>query len=335
MFLRPTSEQTLAELQETISLANTATMTLTPDDVEVNVSERTLRLRDDEVHFDSKSYQPIAKWLDVPYKFLERQDAEFQQVILDRLLARAKGEMTFEYVEHGILDIRSPNVSVIDPRRIVGVASEVISPEAQVIEVHHTSEWLQFDAIVPENFDQGWGGDPKVGDITGGGLRFTQDRKRNLAPSVSSFFYRLACTNGYETYDERHKIDARNLTTDGILQDLEAKARVAFGSIEADIAALYELREQPVPNPSQAILRLGDEAGLPARMNNAMAKRVSEVIEDPTQATMFDVINLMTNQANEPGIASRLRVRRTLERAGGAQVSEHISRCRSCSSKLN
>jgi hypothetical protein len=49
---------------------------------------------------------------------------------------------------------------------------------------------------------------------------------------------------------------------------------------------------------------------------------------------MFDVVNLMTNQANNPSIDVRSSTRRNLQRAGGNIVTDHAERCGTCHSRL-
>jgi hypothetical protein len=48
---------------------------------------------------------------------------------------------------------------------------------------------------------------------------------------------------------------------------------------------------------------------------------------------MFDLVNLVTNAANEPGVSPRLRSQ--LQRVGGTVVTQHHARCGHCQSRLN
>jgi hypothetical protein len=50
---------------------------------------------------------------------------------------------------------------------------------------------------------------------------------------------------------------------------------------------------------------------------------------------MFDLLNHMTNEANDPAIRRQVGVRRSLERAGGGLIHEHAQRCPSCQTKLS
>lgn len=342
MFLRQAPEVKVADLRDRVTPDDREMVQARPSDVTVDLDVERIRIGSErdtavELRADEATLKHVAGWLDVPYKFLLRTPTGLQQTILTTLIEQAGDEpMNFEVSEeYGLMAVRPASVSVIDPRRYIDIAAEVVSPEADVVEWHSDADVFHLDVVVPENFDRGWGGDRQVGDLTAGGIRIGQDRKRNLAPWTQPFFYRLACTNGYETFDEGLKVDARGATPLSLLHDLEDAARRAFARVEGEIESFYSLREQRVEDPSQAVLRMAREQGLPDRTAFALVERVPEAIEDVSQASMFDVVNLVTNAANDPAVRNRLSIRRQLEQAGGMQVTEHIARCNTCQSKLN
>lgn len=339
VFLRTDAPKTLDDVREalddkaeTITCINTqVVLDLTADDgPKVGFGDTTKF----EVPATETTISALGTWLDVPSKFLNRLDADMQQHLLTGLLRQNPGTMLIRFNDDdGIVEVRDPSTRVIDPRRLVDVASKVVSPEVQVTDFWNGDDF-RLDVVVPEGFDRGIGGDPQVGDITQGGIRLFQDRKHNLAPGVSPFFRRLVCTNGMEMMDEGLRVDARGQSVEQVLAEFEAAAERAFSRVEADMEAFYELRTQRVANPERAILRLAEEHGLPDRTAVRLAQRVPAYVQDDGTASMFDLVNLITNQANDPSIRGRSGVRRNLESVGGNIVVAHAERCGHCLSKL-
>lgn len=339
MFTRELPKMTVGELGDHLRVQSPETTVINRTSaVEVDlVDERVIRLTDHvEVPLRAEvGVKSLAKWLDIPYKFLDRQTRDLQQYLISTLLSRKEDEARFAYsTDYGLVGVSKPNVEVIDPREYAEIVGRVIDPTAQVVDLFVDEDMVQFSATVPEGYDFGWGGDPQVDDITAGGLRVGQNRKQNLAPWVQPFTYRLACTNGMEIHEPGLKVDARGNTIDDVLVELEAKARKAFGRIEDKIASFYELREQQVEDPSQALLRIGEEAGLPNRTVMTLLEGVPE-LRGGGDVTQFGLVNLITNMANDPSIEGRPHIRRRLEQAGGMQVADHIARCPSCQHRLH
>jgi hypothetical protein len=80
---------------------------------------------------------------------------------------------------------------------------------------------------------------------------------------------------------------------------------------------------------------MAGEAGLPQRTVLNIAERLPDMVENPRNVSMFELVNLITNTANDPSIRNRIAVRRMLEQAGGQQVTSHIARCNHFQSRLN
>lgn len=341
MFLREKTNLKVSELGDIIDPLSGEVVVVSPNAVSVDfVEDRTIRLNTSastlEMPMTEQGVKALSKWLDVPFKFLERQDGDLKQHIVSSLIRKTSGDVAFEFNDQfGLLDARDPNALVISPRRYVEIASRVVSPDADVVEVNVSPELVQFEVVAPQNFERGWGGDREVGDLTVGGVRMGQNRKQNLAPFVQPYLYRLVCTNGMETRDDLLKVDARGQTVDEVLMSLEMQARQAFGRVESEIASFYSLRNERVSDPTQTLIRMAGEAGLPDRTVLAIAERLPESVQDANNVTMFDLINSITNAANDPAIRNRVGVRRTMEQAGGQQVTSHIARCGHCRSRLH
>lgn len=293
-----------------------------------------------EVPVTATGMEQIATYMGIPTKFIERvgeDDPELRQIILERRFARDIKNVALTYVpDEGITEVYNPNQQRVQPRALLTRVMNVMDPASQVVELVNTPDFFRLDTVVHEAAGFGIGGDRAVNDITAGGLRVEYDRGKNHAPSVSKLLFRLACTNGYERYDEGLKIDIRGATVEQILAEVESAAQRAFSQVEAEIAAFYDLRNQPIEGDvTQRVVRIAAEQGLPDRMAHTLATRVPEITDERGGATMFDVVNLITNAANEPSIRRSPARSRALERVGGAMIGEHTDRCTHCQQRLN
>lgn len=347
MFLRELSGTTLTDLRDALD-TKTETVRVPTSNIVVDVISDEPKIAFPikgrsgdttyEVPADKHSVSVLAGYLQIPDAFQKRLPSELRQLLLAGLISRASGEALIVYSEHGIEEMRDPGQQVYDHRRIVDVAMRVIDPTAEVVEWWRDANEFRFDTIVPEGFDRGVtiGKRPtarQVGDITRSGLRFGHDVKHNLTPWTQPYHMRLVCTNGMETFDNGLKVDARGLSVDEVMEELEEAAQRAFSRVEAEAKAFYDLREEAVKNAERLLRTLAREQELPDR---TLIKLLDRAQTDalPDEPTRFDVVNLITNQANDPTIRNKTGARRSLEQVGGVVVVEHAERCGHCQSRI-
>lgn len=293
-----------------------------------------VRFGSHEVPMTSDGLEQLATFVGAPRSFVQKLPVDLQQTVLARLLRDTSSNVTVRYGDSGINEMFQPGRVRLEPRQVVDSAIKVMGEQALVVERYYDSDDLLLDVMVPEDFDRGIGGDPAVGDISRGGIRVTQDRKNNHAPKVNSYIYRLACTNGMVVPDTGLTLDARGSSAEILLAELELAAQHAFGQVEEQIRHFYELRNQRIEGDvTQTVIRVAAERGLPDRTGLALARRVPDQLNPETlgrEATMFDLVNLITNQANDPALSNRPGSRRALEMAGGSVVRQVHDRCGSC-----
>lgn len=336
MLLREAPTETLAQLQEEMESSTVRDILVQNEDIHFDIERPggTVTLSPKvTVPMTETGLKAFSQHFDVPYKFVERLDPDMRQYVFTNLAERTKGEVSVAYAPKlGVEAVRDAHVKFINPLRLVEIVGRVIDPSALIVEHIHNNDEFRLDVIAPEGFDRGIGGDRKVGDITRGGLRVGQNLKANQtakAPWSSEFLYRLLCTNGLEREDPSLVVSARGNSVEQVLEDFEQMADRAFRHVEETIKAFYDLRNQPVENPERALLRMAAEQGIPRATRMVLAE-VAPTIDNPTQ---FDLVNLITNQANDMTMTPN--VRRNLQRAGGRVVSEHAERCSHCLAKLN
>jgi hypothetical protein len=340
--LRQTPDLTLVDLHDAFADRPTRSTVVDAESVRFDAADAyTMSFRpkeggdEIEVPLGDLTVANFATLLEIPLPFLKRQDPGIQSYLLNTLMQRKGGTMVLDHDDASVQEIRGLGMEKMDPRGVIDVAIRVLGEDAKVIESWKSIDKYRFDVVVHDGSSFGIGGDLKVGDLTKGGLRFEQETKRRRAPQVSAFMYRLVCTNGMEVADLVSPLDKRD--HNGVLSmlgGLEENARTILDLLDHQIQSFYDLRNQPVDNAEQMLVRLRQERGFSDRMLTEMIERTPALLDDPENPTMFDVVNIITNMANHPDLQSREGGRRSLELAGGHVIGEHAHRCPTCQSAL-
>lgn len=306
----------------------------------------TFVLGDDTVPVTESGLQALGDLLQIPSAFLKRTQHTVQEGTMERFLNEMLGNTLTKDARvvtspSGLVSIDEWGRDPVKPADLVRVATNVLGDDAPLARWVDTPQFFGFDVYAPEGFAHGYGGEGVTAyadgnerdDITAGGLRFGVNLKQGLAPFTQEWLYRLACTNGYEIERSGLKVDARGQTVEEVLEELEQMAQVAFGRVEEDIRHFYDLRTQRVENPERAIRTIARERGIPDRSTMALLDLAAG--EDlPDDASMFDIVNLITNFANNPAVKND-GGRLILEGAGGATISDHAARCGHCQQKVH
>jgi hypothetical protein len=302
-------------------------------EVKLNGEQMTLAFGGHEVPATVDGIEAFCTFMSIPRNFYLGLDLDMQQELLAELLHRRTANLTLHFRDDGVYEAHPPRRVRIAPQQVAEVAIKKLGEDARVVDWWCDDD-LRIDVTVPDDFDVAIGGDWEVGDITRGGLRFTQSRKNNLAPAVNSYLYRLVCTNGMEVPETGTRVEARGGTVESVLAELELAADHAFRQVEEQIRHFYNLRTQRIEGDvTQAVVQIAAERGLPESTQIHLAHRVPselDVEELGHEVSMFDVINLITNMANDPRLRHRRGPRRALESAGGTLVQHEADRCSHC-----
>jgi hypothetical protein len=120
-----------------------------------------------------------------------------------------------------------------------------------------------------------------------------------------------------------------------VLDRLEEMARIAFERVDADIEAFYELKNHPVDNPERTLARMARELGISAARLRSILETFPEYLDANGQVSEFDLINAITNEANNPSMDSQFNAQRKLQRSGGSIAFSHATRCPTCASQIS
>ena len=303
----------------------------------------TIRFGEHEVPATVDGIAAVSSFFDVPSKFVQRIQPDEQQFVLTHRIERSsERNISIAWTSDGVREIIPADSVRLDLSDFYDIACDVMDAETTMVRdfVWDGSTYLLDIVSDVDQTAKYVGGDREVGDITSGGLRFFQDRKRNLAPGVQPLLYRLRCTNGMEIADASIKVDARGADIMEITDRLKVEARTALSRIDRSIEAFYDLRNQPVGDDRTGVLhRLARENDLPTRTAQSLEDALPGYllddfnIESANEVTMFHLVNLITNGANSESLS--LPQSRRLERVGGDILNDHISRCSFCHARLS
>lgn len=340
---------TLADLKNEIaterSEATTEDMPLSEVEFHLGADEPHFKIRGDKIPASPSGVQAWGDYLGIPAPFHKRvgkelgvgKQGELLSWFLDISSASTASAVRISYSPLGVLSVQDPERRVINPEQIIDVAIKVLGThEAEVVRSINTPADFAFDVHVPMNYDHGIGGDIpgqrgiEIGDISAGGLTFHYDRKHNLAPETGSFVYRFDCTNGQRHRDDSLKLDTRGNTVEEVLAELEAMAQRAFRRTERQMKHFYGLRKVIVTNPERELVAIAREHRIPDRSLVMLTKLAASNLL-PDKPSRFDLVNLITNFANDPAVTND-GGRLLLEAAGGAVVQDEAARCGHCRS---
>lgn len=289
--------------------------------------------------------ETLGSFAGAPVTFMRKVSPDLRQLIMTEMLS-SDDPVILEISAGEIVSAHEPDGRYIPLGPVVNVALDVLGHDASVISRGFMPQrgrvWL--DAVVLDmapgemGVIEGGdhearveipGGEPRVGDLTRAGLSFF---RKSISDEmiVSLFLERLACTNGMVSRYPGTEFRLKGSTAEEIIDQMESAARRAFDSGREAIESFYELRNHPVTGDvTQLVARSADAIGLSDAQVRAMVYRAPEIDD---KATVFDVVNLFTNQANRPDITAP--VRRLLTTGGGQLAASGHPRCHACQQQL-
>jgi hypothetical protein len=152
--------------------------------------------------------------------------------------------------------------------------------------------------------------EPRVGDIVSGGIDVYHHDTGSRGCQVSSYLYRLVCRNGLLVPVCEHKEDLRIRrggpeTRDSVLRRVRHVAGLAWADLQAKLAVLKQLVDEPVDDPAVVLERIARDTGL-----NPSRKFIHELLaalsadEAGPGRTVYDMMNAIsrvgTHSASRP-----------------------------------
>lgn len=296
--------------------------------VNVNSPEPTLNMPGrGEIPFPEYAQRELAGFLKVPGAYYSRIPGELKQQTFDGLLSLSAEEVQVEFTNQSVGSVYDAKKAIIRPHEIAEVALDHLPGDSQVVDVEVGKEFVLDVLYGPEGEDRYAGGDLEVNDITRGGLRFMYNTKTQAKPAVAPYLYRLVCTNGMETPEVALKLTSEGNSAQEYLLALGNFTEAALGIIDKRINEFYALREARIDGePLKALSRLAASYGL----SPLTVRRLETHLGVSPQSTTFDLVNIITNEANNPILDNRPGQARKLQRVGGSVVVHQHGFCDNC-----
>lgn len=323
MHLREPSTTTLADLdlawknrdREWTSDASAPRVEF-PDSVQY---EPKLLLGDHEITLDEQAISLLCAFYQVPTAYFRRITPEERHFVMNARMDHAEGEVTITYNDLGVTDVRKPTKPRLEAEEFVRIAHRLYPATATVLDAWVTADELHLDVL-----------HRAVEDGVRGGLRFRQNRKQNLAPTVAPILFHEDTTTVIEIPDPSLKIDARGVSVEKIGERLAAEALRADARLHMDAQHLLRLANTSIAGDRiTRLYRVAAEHKLPVRPLADM----TAVLSRQGEPTLLDLALVIGNTANAPKILQdpdKRKLRATLQHIAGAVVIDESERCSSC-----
>ncbi len=174
--------------------------------------------------------------------------------------------------------------------------------------------------------------EPKVGDITEGGIRLIASDWTQFAPELSYYINRLICANGMvRSFPRPIEIGANpNNLADRVAAVAD---EIINGCDEKLLSPFAATNQHVVEDPIDIANHIIKDRGLNTRIGKRFLENINRMMErgDPP-FTMYDIINELTVIQNEDG--SGWNIRSHVQHIGGLETIEQVERCQLCHHKL-
>ncbi len=295
-------------------------------------SPSSLSVVDEEYKLSEGSQDILLHQSAIPVPFFKRNPEKLQMELLNYHVAQQPDENCAIYVAKdtiiGMSNPRKPYVPYVD---VIKVLEDIIpSSNFKSIVLQRDGNIMVASITSTETVAE-----PRVGDLTEGGLNFTFSDIGIEAPDIEMYANRLVCSNGMIVPQKMGRWSLVSNTAEGIIEELEEKAREVFERVEENLLTPFShLVEEQVLNPSEAIGQLAKQYGLSSRMTNRLLEQVSLL---PKPCSMYDILNLVTalvHETTQEGAAvfSERQIR-NIQLVGGQLIKASHHNCPICNSE--
>ncbi len=303
-----------------------------------------VRINGDTIKLSDKAMQNWLSMLDIPKGFYNRCETDLQAQIVDKFLTDKRNWKLNPIIYDGksilgFADEGTPMVHLYDAYQVVGNRLADLSSGHELSLRTGKSEYSQ-DTFVDEYGGVfSWSTDalveePKVGDVTEGGVRLILNDWLSFEPQLNHYANRLICANGM-THPYTHAFDINYVTDNDVISAIGDAADQVLESVQDDLLKPFiNTYHHNVDDPMVAARSIIRDRGMGQRLGNRFLENVERMVQrEDGPFTMYDLINAMTVVQNEDNI--RWSDRAHLQAWGGEEAIEQSDRCRTCHHLLN
>lgn len=302
---------------------------------DMRIVGRTLAIANGEeriLHLDDEGIDRLGSVFNIPRGYLPKLPPSLIEANLRYWFGEhSESTLLLELDTEGrsLIDVYPGDRDFIPRSRVIEVVQRVMPSDSRVHRLNFSGGRCDIDVATAELTVE-----PRVGDITQGGLRFAahvSPRGTNLHPRVSVYMHRLACTNGMTHTIEAGNVYLRGNTVDDIIEEMELAARRLLQDVVPQrLEQFASLDHVRVQNPAQFLHRLAREHRITNSIEVRMLERLPELGDSPTA---YDLVNFMNAFQHEDGVRP-VQVLRLQELAGVVAAEQAAHRCPQCQSPL-
>ena len=282
-------------------------------------------LKDDaELRLDEPALKTFGKFIEFPGTALTKLNTQLRKDVVSWLIDQNEGtKACFEHENGKLHAVYHSSEHIVPRTEYIGVVEDVFPGEAEVRYLDYGRGKVVVDVSTGSITTE-----PRVGDITEGGLRVTgYVEPRDYQPTVETYFHRLWCANGATNMEKGSLIKVRGVSVEELVQKMKDEAnRILEEIVPTRVNQFGHLVEVDVPHPEQFVMRYAHEVGLGARVRDRIIETIPKLPDN--ERTMYDIANHITAMQHEEGITPRQVM--LLQELGGRIVADEHHRCSTC-----
>jgi hypothetical protein len=229
-----------------------------------------------------------------------------------------------------------PNLELVSTQKLLDTIFKVVGEDALVERLDHNLQYTNCSILVPTKSRE-WtderlqaklapGTHERLNDVVCGGITFQNSIMGESTMEVTGYVYRLICSNGMISAESKFKWSRKTETVE-LSTWFEEHVRACYESIDHEFDKIEQLIQTPIVegHRAQVLTNVFQEYELSDKMRHAVLARMAD--EPPRH--MWDVVNAITNIANDEEYADNPHTIRRIQTIGG-DISTKLHVCEAC-----
>jgi rubrerythrin len=314
-------------------------LNLSPSEIKM-LESGEMQINSENYSVNNDSQKCIANLAGCPVEFFKAVPVDLQSTIANRLLRISRVEKISISIhkEKEVIGFSNADLITLPGTEVLETAFDVM-PDSSKSDLEQLvvrkficgSDTLELDITTPRSSVE-----IKVGDIVSAGISIYHSSSGIFATQISTFLYRLVCTNGLLIpicqNDKRLKIrrlDISRFSKDDMLENIRRISKIAWEELDIKLQAFANLSKDNV-DPEAILADLANRMHLNRKLTKALHDALYED-EFGFDSSRISSIHALSRVATHyPELNSMFR--RRLMEASGILSQEKIHRCSKCGS---
>jgi hypothetical protein len=283
---------------------------------------------------DYNGYSKAMRLAGFPEAVIKKYPIKMMMDPLNWGFANKVGDSVKAFVkEDHLVAFVKPSLELISTEGLMKSAVKVLGDEALVERIDHNLSYTNCSLILG-SVSREWAderlndGHSRRNDVVVGGINFTNSLMGESPLEVSGYVYRLICSNGMVSAETKFKWSRKTETTP-LTEWFEERLTACKEGLEHEFEKIDQMIQTPLAEGHKADV-LGNvfaQYELSDKMRHAVLKRLT----DAPPRHMWDVVNAITNVANDEDYVDNPHTIRRLQMIGGDMATKlHV--CQACHS---